>query len=90
MRVTRALCKTLTLFTRKHCGLCDEAKVVVNELKAQYQFKSFEIDIDEPRNKKWYDLYMFDVPVLHIEHDGRIEKLWHRMDRQRLISMLDK
>lgn len=36
----------VTLYTRKDCKLCDEAKVHLNELQAQYPHRLAEVDID--------------------------------------------
>lgn len=39
------------------------------------------VDITEPSNKKWFDLYRYEIPVLHYE--GR-EIMRHRIDLERL------
>lgn len=40
------------------------------------------VDIDEPRNKEWWDNYCFDVPVLHIEdaNSESLYKVFHRFN----------
>ncbi|OQU98392.1 Glutaredoxin-like domain-containing protein [Cladophialophora immunda] len=67
----------LTLFTRANCGLCDVAKARVGEFiaasdKATSQSARVvhyaEIDIMDPAQTKWRDVYEFDVPVLHVDN----------------------
>ncbi|CAI7585338.1 unnamed protein product [Penicillium manginii] len=83
----------LTLFTRAGCGLCDNAKKTVRR-----PFEFVETYIDEPGNKKWKDVYDFDVPVIHVQSvenglpkeadlsDAR--KLFHRMTEQEVEQLV--
>ena len=57
----------LTLFTRQNCGLCDVAKARIEEVKKRRTVEYEEIDIIAEGQKKWRDVYEFDVPVLHVE-----------------------
>ena len=36
----------ITLYTRKHCSLCDKAKAAILELKEDWNFTLEEIDIE--------------------------------------------
>ncbi|OAX77467.1 hypothetical protein ACJ72_08233 [Emergomyces africanus] len=83
----------LTLFTRVNCSLCDTAKHTITELRERKPFLYSEIDVMAPPNKKWKDVYEFDVPVLHVQrvmsksNDGLEtlsdpKKLFHRFTEQ--------
>lgn len=88
----------LTLFTRAGCGLCDNAKKTVVQLHQRRPFDFVETYIDEPGNKKWKDVYDFDVPVIHVQSvenglpkeadlsDAR--KLFHRMTEQEVEQLV--
>ncbi|KAJ5098767.1 hypothetical protein N7532_005768 [Penicillium argentinense] len=102
MLTTRALFgqARLTLFTRAGCGLCDNAKATVTKLHKRRPFEYIETYIDEPGNKKWKDVYDFDVPVLHVQSVGEglpkeaelsdARKLFHRMTEQEVEKLVDE
>ncbi|CAI7573631.1 unnamed protein product [Penicillium pancosmium] len=75
----------LTLFTRAGCGLCDNAKKTVVQLHQRRPFEFVETYIDEPGNKKWKDVYDFDVPEADLS-DAR--KLFHRMTEQEVEQLV--
>lgn len=54
----------ITLFTRKHCGLCVSAKSVLSDVWDSRPFEFKEVDIVDPAARSWKDLYDFDVPVV--------------------------
>ena len=55
---------TLTLYTRKDCHLCDEAKAALESLQSQYPHRLVEIDIDtDPALQK---AYLVEIPVVEI------------------------
>lgn len=66
MRVTSRLSHScrITLFTRKHCGLCIAARSVLSDVWDARPFAFKEVDIVEPKAKSWKELYDFDVPVV--------------------------
>jgi hypothetical protein len=73
----------LTLYSRRHCHLCDEMKVVVREVGTDLPLEIEEIDVDGSRDlKKRYGL---DVPVLAV--DGE-ELARHRVTAERLREAL--
>ncbi|KAJ5794065.1 hypothetical protein N7457_000664 [Penicillium paradoxum] len=90
----------LTLFTRAGCGLCDTAKNTVLQLQKRRSFEYVETDIMEPGNKRWKDVYEFDVPVLHVQpaRDGLpkeadlsdARKLFHRWTEQEVERSVDE
>lgn len=68
----------ITFFTRKNCGLCQEAAEVLKSLNLSYH----TVDIDS--DSKW-EKYTFDVPVLHI---GNELAMMHRFDREEILRLL--
>ncbi|KAL1996713.1 hypothetical protein VTN49DRAFT_7578 [Thermomyces lanuginosus] len=102
MRYTRYLLSPntvrLTLFTRAHCGLCDTAKRTLSKIQQQRQIDYKEVDIMAPENKRWKDVYEFDVPVLHVEpavqqnadSTRELRKLFHRFTEQEVEKAMDE
>ena len=99
MRLTRALLNAqparLTLFTRAQCGLCDTAKLTLSKLQQQRTFRYTEVDIMVPENKKWKDVYEFDVPVLHVQpatsdEESGLRKLFHRFSESEVEKVVDE
>lgn len=66
MRVTGRLLQScrITFFSRKTCGLCDQARSVLSDVWDARPFQFNEVDIMKPEAKGWRDLYDFDVPVV--------------------------
>jgi glutaredoxin len=66
----------ITLYTRKHCHLCEQAKEAISELKKDYPFILEEIDIDQ--SDELTERYGLMIPVLLIngkeEAFGQISK----------------
>lgn len=54
----------LTLYTRKNCHLCEQAKQAISELKGEFHFMLEEIDID--RSDELTETYGLMIPVLLI------------------------
>jgi glutaredoxin len=52
----------LTLYTRQHCHLCEQAKEAIMELKEEYSFMIEEIDIDQ--SDELTEKYGLMIPVL--------------------------
>ncbi|ODV95142.1 hypothetical protein PACTADRAFT_49889 [Pachysolen tannophilus NRRL Y-2460] len=88
----------LTLFTKEACPLCEEAKEVLK--KKIFTDKSIdlkllnyqEVDILKPENLKWHDMYVYDIPVLHIDREAQSRpiKFMHRLDAEELIEELSQ
>jgi glutaredoxin len=57
----------VTLYTRRGCHLCDEAKQVIDSVRRHSPFDYEEFDIDS--DPKLRQLYNEEVPVIAI--DGR-------------------
>nr|XP_047907171.1 glutaredoxin-like protein C5orf63 homolog isoform X2 [Anser cygnoides] len=75
----------LTLFTKKPCPLCDEAKEVLEPYKRRFILQ--EVDITLPENSAWYDKYKYDIPVFHL--NGKF-LMKHRVDIQKFEDQLSK
>ncbi|XP_009996456.1 PREDICTED: glutaredoxin-like protein C5orf63 homolog [Chaetura pelagica] len=73
----------LTLFTKKPCPLCDEAKEVLEPYKRRFILQ--EVDITHPENSAWYDKYKYDIPVFHL--NGKF-LMKHRVDIQKFEDRL--
>jgi hypothetical protein len=87
----------LTLFTRANCGLCDTAKHNVAKFLARKPVQYSEVDIMEPGNKAWKDVYEFDVPVLHVQTEAKASgelsdprKLFHRFTEQEVEKVVNE
>lgn len=61
-------------------------------LETAAQTVKFDIDvvnIDEPVNKKFYDLYAFDVPVMQFKNQGKEKIVMHRITTEEAIDTLN-
>eukprot|EP01135_Chromosphaera_perkinsii_P007564 Nk52_evm20s914 gene=Nk52_evmTU20s914 len=79
----------IAVFTKKDCSLCVVAKDALNAFKAKrpdLPFEVEEVDISREENKKWFDLYQFDIPVMHL--DGK-HFMKHRVDDEKLKHALE-
>jgi glutaredoxin len=65
----------VTLYTRRGCHLCDEAKSQIAPVLAEFGARLREVDIDA--DPKLRELYNLDVPVIFLA-DRKIAK--HRVD----------
>ncbi|XP_076218307.1 glutaredoxin-like protein C5orf63 homolog isoform X2 [Aptenodytes patagonicus] len=75
----------LTLFTKKPCPLCDEAKEALEPYKRRFILQ--EVDITLPENSAWYDKYKYDIPVFHF--NGKF-LMKHQVDIQKFEDQLMK
>ena len=55
----------VTLFTKAGCGLCDEVKIHLDVLQAQYPHHLQEIDITQ--DDALFQEYRYIIPVVQIE-----------------------
>ena len=66
----------LTLYTRQHCHLCEQAKQAIMELKNDYLFHLEEFDIDQ--SDELTERYGLMIPVVLINGEeaafGQINK----------------
>jgi thiol-disulfide isomerase/thioredoxin len=68
---------TIDFYTRSHCPLCDKAKVIMLELKKEWNFIMNEHDIDE--SDEWTEKYGLMIPVVVMDGEeleyGNVNKL---------------
>ncbi|MEH7342794.1 glutaredoxin family protein [Bacillus sp. JJ1532] len=68
--------RTLVLYTRNRCPLCDKAKSIIMELKEEWDFHYKEIDIDTSDDLT--EKYGLMIPVVEIDGSevqyGQIDK----------------
>jgi len=55
---------TVTLYTRKECHLCDQAKADLESLREKYPHRLVEVDIDS--NPELYKKYLVEIPVVEV------------------------
>jgi glutaredoxin len=73
---------TVTLYTRRGCHLCEDAKHVLLDVREKSAFELVEIDIDtDPELVREYG---WDVPVIEIGD----ETLMHRIRPEQIIDAL--
>lgn len=78
----------LTLFSKPQCGLCEHAKEIIDDVLDKPEFPKDDIkmeiiNITQINNKKWWELYCFDIPVLHVQKTddpSSLFKIFHRID----------
>ena len=77
--------KTLTLFTRDGCHLCDDALEHLERVQKEHPFRLEVVDLDREADPAKRALYDVEVPV--IELDGRKIMKYH-VDEARLVRLL--
>ena len=58
---------TVELFTKEGCTLCDDAKAVLDSLRADAPHSLIAVDITDKDKTKLWDRYKYDIPVLAID-----------------------
>ncbi|RCW67044.1 glutaredoxin family protein [Saliterribacillus persicus] len=56
----------LYFYTKENCGLCEEAKTIVELLQAMHHFEIIEIDIY--KEEKYLEKYQLMIPVIEIDN----------------------
>jgi len=75
--------RSVVLYTKAGCHLCDVAKRVILDARAEVDFTFSEIDITS--DAELFEEHKFDVPV--VEVDGR-RAFKHRVDARSLLARL--
>ena len=57
--------KTVTLYTRPGCHLCDDARAALLRVRAHHPFMLAEIDIES--DDALHRAYLERIPVIHLE-----------------------
>lgn len=73
----------ITIYTRKSCCLCEEAKAALSKFKIQFPLNIQEVDVD--RDEGLADEYGETVPVVFIEGKKHFK---YRVDPRRLEILL--
>lgn len=77
--------KTITLYSRLECCLCDDMKEALERVRATHPFELVVVDLDREAPEEKRAAYTYEVPVLEL--DGRkVMKI--RMDEARLVRLL--
>ena len=77
--------KTVTLYTRVDCCLCDEAHEAIERVRASHPFDLRVIDLDREASPELRAAYDVEVPVVEVE--GR-KAMKYRVDEARLLRLL--
>lgn len=98
--VLRMYSARLTLFTKNECGLCDTAKARLVQVRKRRTVEYNEVDIMKEENKRWFNMYAFDVPVLHVARVMHTyskpdivceeRKLMHRFTEEQVEALIDE
>jgi len=73
----------ITLYTRRNCCLCDEAKAVLSAARTRIAFEYEEFDIDT--DPELVRLYNDEVPVIAID---RVKAFQYKVDMDELLKRL--
>lgn len=79
------MAKFVRLFTKPDCTLCHPVKFVIQKVQQHIPFRYEEVDISSERNKNWFELYKYDIPVVHF---NGVEIARHKLDERVLVSAL--
>ncbi|HJQ69711.1 MAG TPA: glutaredoxin family protein [Blastocatellia bacterium] len=73
----------VVIYTRPGCHLCEEAKAIIQEARAERPFSLEEVNIDlDPQAA---DLYRYDIPVIFI---NGVKVFKHRVSARDFIRKL--
>jgi glutaredoxin len=73
----------ITIYTKKDCHLCDEAKSVLSKFAREYSFTVAEVDIEG--DTALFEKYRYEIPVVLLD-DRKIFK--YRIDEKRFHRLL--
>jgi glutaredoxin len=73
----------ITLYTRRHCCLCDQAKEAISAARTRVAFDYEEFDIDT--DPELVRLYNDEVPVIAID---RVTAFRYKVDMDELLKRL--
>jgi glutaredoxin len=77
--------KTVTLYPRVDCCLCDEAHEAIERVRAACPFDLRVIDLDREAPPEKRQAYDAEVPVLEIEGKKAMK---YRVDEARLLRLV--
>ena len=76
--------KTITLYTKSGCHLCELAEATIDGLRDEHPFTLLRRDIGE--DPADFDRYKHDVPVILV---NGVEIARHRLTADQLLAALD-
>jgi len=90
----------ITFFTRDGCQLCTNANETLSKVWDVRPFVFREINVMNPDQTMWKNLYEFDTPVIHVanaaapeedpELSGQAKKLMHRFTAEEVQKKMDE
>lgn len=75
----------VTVYTKPGCHLCEEAKAVINEARADAELTLEEVNIDE--DPALSELYRYDIPVVFI---NGVKAFKHRVEPREFRRKLQR
>lgn len=78
---------TIQLFTKEGCTLCDKAKDVLQSVREAQPHSLEAVDITDPDKQNFFDMYKWDIPVLHI---NGLYWTKHRLTSDEAVEALTK
>ncbi len=63
--------RTVTLYGRPGCHLCDDARAVLEQIRTTHPFRFQEIDIEQ--DDSLFKRYLERIPVVSIDGEDRFE-----------------
>jgi glutaredoxin len=75
--------RTVTLYSKPECCLCDDALEVIERVRAEHPFELLKVDIDA--DKRLSELHGERIPVVLV--DGE-EKFVYRVEEESLMRMV--
>jgi glutaredoxin len=73
----------LRLYSKPDCHLCEEAKVVLDKVAAEFNTTVEVINIEQ--DNEAYEKYRYDIPVIFL---GDVKLFKHRVDEEKLRKSL--
>jgi glutaredoxin len=75
--------RTVTLYTRPGCHLCDEARIALRRVRAQVPFALEEVDIE--RDDALHARYLERIPVIALDGEELFDYFVDEESLERLI-----
>ena len=75
--------RTVTLYTRPGCHLCDDARAALERVRAHHPFELDEVDIE--RDDGLHRAYLERIPVVAVDGEELFELF---VDEQALLRIL--
>jgi len=75
----------IKFYTKPKCSLCDEARILLNQLRKEYPLKIEEINILLDPNL--YERYKYEIPVLIFPDPFQLKG---KVDKEQILKKLDQ